>query len=133
MGYYTDFSLNVSIFQNSADASADPQNISPLVKHLLEDEVDEMDVFEGGNCDDGWYGNAKWYEWDADMLLLSKKFPDLLFELDGVGESFGDIWSAYFHDGAHQMCRASIEYPPFSPSEMVQETVDTGGKYSYQS
>ncbi|MDB7829191.1 hypothetical protein [Intestinimonas butyriciproducens] len=92
MGYYTDYTLDVCTATRSEDSFTTANYISPLIKTQLEDEIEKLDVFEGGNCDDGWYGNAKWYDWEEDMLLLSKRFPEVMLTLGGIGEEFGDIW-----------------------------------------
>ena len=115
MGYYTDYTLDVCTATRSEDSFTTANYISPLIKTQLEDEIEKLDVFEGGNCDDGWYGNAKWYDWEEDMLLLSKRFPEVMLTLGGIGEEFGDIWEAYFCDGRVQVCKADIVYPPFDP------------------
>lgn len=99
MGYYTDYRLDVCTATKFGDSFTTANCISPLIETQLEDEIEKLDVFEGGDCDSGWYGNAKWYDWEEDMLLLSKRFPEIMFTLGGIGEEFGDIWEAYFYDG----------------------------------
>lgn len=130
MGYYTDYELYVSAYQDGKQLGY--QSIPALVAKDLEKEIDMMNVFERGDCSTGWYANAKWYEHEDDMILLSKRFPELLFELSGTGEGNDDIWTSYFHDGASQLCVAEIVYPPFDPSKMVKHSLNSDQKYSYQ-
>ena len=132
MGYYTDYRLDVCTATKFGDSFTTANCISPLIDTQLEDEIEKLDVFEGGDCDSGWYGNAKWYDWEEDMLLLSKRFPEIMFTLGGIGEEFGDIWEAYFYDGRVQVCKADIVYPQFDPHAMVEKEVNLVGKYSYQ-
>lgn len=130
MGYYTDYELTISAFQDEMNSGSN--EISALVAKDLEKEIEMMNVFEQGDCSMGWYANSKWYDHETDMLLLSKRFPEVLFELSGVGEEYNDIWTSYFHDGASQHCPAEITYPPFDVSKLVKHTLKTGQKYSYQ-
>ena len=60
----------------------------------------------------------KWYDWRADMLELSRRFPEPLFKLHGEGEEPGDLWECYFHAGKSQLCIAQIVYPPYDPAKM---------------
>lgn len=39
------------------------------------------------------------YEHDYDLIEFSKKYPNALFILDGVGEEYPDIWRKYFKNG----------------------------------
>jgi hypothetical protein len=34
----------------------------------------------------------KWYEWEDDMMVLSRIFPDLIFEVSRRGESYDLDW-----------------------------------------
>ena len=61
---------------------------------------------------------AKWYEWEEDMLKLSKLFPSILFKVDGEGEEAGDIWRAFFKNGKRVKYKAEIRLPHFSPDDL---------------
>jgi hypothetical protein len=67
-----------------------------------------------------WNYNRKaiWLNHEKDMRLLSRKFPSLLFKLEGMGESISDIWVKYFKDGRMQLCRAVISFEPFNDDEL---------------
>ena len=122
MGYYTSYSLSVD-------------DVNPLLAASLEEEVDKMDVFESGDSRNGWYGYCKWYDHDEDMMLLSKRFPGVLFELYGDGEDSEDMWRAYYRDGRMQYCPAIITFNPFSEEELAkcEPIKDTNKVYSHQS
>lgn len=48
------------------------------------------------------------------MIEISKKFPTIHFTLEGHGESWDDIWRAYFFNGKGEEVQARIEFkPPF--------------------
>ena len=134
MGYYTEFELNVYAAEKDDQSGAFTKayHLSPLVKIDLENEIEKMNVFESGDCDSGWYANTKWYDWEDDMALLSKRFPEIFFELHGIGEGFEDMWNAYVFNGAIQYCPAEITYPPFDPSKLVKKESGDGKPYSYQ-
>ena len=88
MGYYTYYSLFVPSF--------DEGKISALRAKEIEAEIDKMNVFDDGELAWGLRCEAKWYDWESDMSLLSKRFPDVLFCLHGDGEDSDDKWDAYF-------------------------------------
>jgi hypothetical protein len=44
-------------------------------------------------------GTHTWYDWEKDMVALSKMYPTYQMELHGVGEEFPDVWKAYFLAG----------------------------------
>ena len=123
MGYYTDYGLTV-------------KHVSPLLKADLEKEVEKMGVFcaDHGSVEEGWYTNAKWYDHDDDMLLLSKRFPNVVFTLYGDGESSDDMWVSYYMNGAQQYASAVITYADFDENKLVPAEIDlsSGKKYSYQ-
>lgn len=77
MGYYTDYTLNVQPHEGDAKC------IDAIAK-LIENEVEKIGIFGDGSVSDGWYANAKWYDYHEDMTLLSKKFPNVIFYLEGM-------------------------------------------------
>lgn len=113
MGYYTDYTLNISgIRRNRSGKLVMEQEIDPGVLNQIHAEIERLEIFDNDE-DYGWYGNAKWYDHDNDMLELSKKFPTVLFTLYGDGEESDDMWYTYYLDGAYQHAPARIEYDDF--------------------
>lgn len=53
----------------------------------------------------------KWYEYNEDMVALSKMFPDTLFELYGEGEDSEDIWKLTVKNGKSYWVAAKIVFP----------------------
>lgn len=45
---------------------------------------------------------AKWYEHDEDMQAVSRRFPDVVFRLHGVGQGSADVWVTWYLDGQRQ-------------------------------
>ena len=84
MGYYTDYELSASYYKiDNNGTRTEVVPIPELVLDCLEKEIDKMNIFEGGSISDTLWASAKWYDWEEDMLLLSKRFPDVLFYLMG--------------------------------------------------
>lgn len=134
MGYYTDYELSASYYKTDNNGTrTEVVSIPELVLGCLEKEIDKMNIFEGGSISDTLWASAKWYDWEEDMLLLSKRFPDVLFYLHGDGENSTDLWDAYFLGGKVQHCPAEIKYDDFDPLKL--SSVDGSDKidsYSYE-
>lgn len=95
MGYYTKHSLEV----------------------LGQTDVDhEEEIFEqyGGVFEQ----DTKWYSFEGDMQEYSKKYPDLIFKVEGLGEEPLDYWIAYFKNGKMQMCPAQITFDEYDESKL---------------
>ena len=52
----------------------------------------------------------KWYDHYDEMVTLSKEFPSLYFQLEGLGEDYNDMWREYFHNGEAMHSDAKIIY-----------------------
>ena len=138
MGYYTDYELTVEFYaRDKLSGKETYRSLDTLTAEEISKELDKMGVFDTIDLIGGWcYANCKWYEHDHDMLLLSWKFPDVLFTLHGIGENSDDMWYAYYLNGKMQYCPAQIEYDEFS----AQRLDDPAGsakflpsdKYSYE-
>ena len=112
MGYYTDFHLDVEIY-NKEDKWYEPapENILKQVQECF------CKLFDWG-CDENDFNwiihhtiNWKWYDHENDMKKLAKLFPDLYFTLEGKGEEVTDIWVKQFHGDEYYEDFAQIAYP----------------------
>lgn len=121
MGYHTCYDLHVSNLQyNTADAYTKSSSIPDIVCRQLEEYIEERGFFDPcGDCGSGWSTVAKWYDWEGDMITMSKTFPEVLFELHGVGDDSEDLWFAYFYQGKVQHCPAKIIYDDFDPKKLT--------------
>lgn len=128
MGYYTDYSLEVSMYRNDGKY----ESVSEELADLIDAEIQKIGVLdEYSSSRDQWWANAKWYDCEDDMILLSKRFPNVLFYLHGAGEDQEDMWDEYFLNGRYQFCRAEIVYDDFDIKKL--ETPDSyAEKYSSQ-
>jgi hypothetical protein len=73
--------------------------------NLYEIETSYGPMREGHTTD-----SIKWYDCTNEMTEISKKFPGVLFEVEGHGEESEDIWKAYFKDGKSQYVKAKIVF-----------------------
>lgn len=132
MGYYTYYYMNIE-----PDPNRNQTKLSEEIQKRLDAEVAKMHVFEEGDSTSGWSGYAKWYDHDQDMLMLSHRFPEVLFTLYGDGEETEDFWYAYYLNGYSQDAPVRFEYDKFDMSKLI-ETNDQSlfapdRKYSYES
>ena len=99
MGYYTWYTL---------DIIKDPDNQE-------EQFWEELDKTTGFAEDFSKYGGseAKWYNWESDMKELSKKFPKMMFRLEGTGEEQFDVWDCHFCNGRSYYRKIQTYWEPF--------------------
>lgn len=132
MGYYTDYDLVAYYYKNDPCCSqVITGNLHGDLLNAVEQEVDQMHILDKGYENGRWYVNAKWYEYEADMCLLSTKFPDVMFELSGQGEDSEDMWIAYFYQGKTQHCPAIITFDDLDLKKMVSKELPQ--EYYYRS
>ena len=67
---------------------------------------------EGTIEEDLHYESHKWYNHTNDMLMLSERFPDVFFELEGDGEESDDFWREYYYDGTSEFAMGEIVFAP---------------------
>ena len=98
MGYYTTYVLK----------------LEPSTPEILKTRIPGSDLL----LEDFFEEPMKWYEHESDLRTISEKFPDVLFVLDGRGESTGDVWRKYFKDGKVQTWKATFEPEAFDPEKL---------------
>jgi len=132
MGYYTQYDLsvskhdpnkaycghifNVSICPNCGlDTTQDFYSILMTIslKELFE-EYEWDDLFE--NMFDN---TCKWYDHNKDMIRISKKYSNTLFQLDGAGEESDDLWRKYFLNGNMQEVQVEVVYGKFDINKLI--------------
>ena len=107
MGYYTEYNLKIE--------GCDFEKATEVIEELRESsDGAEYALNEVGESAE----NCKWYDHQKDLKEFSKKYPDLVFELNGEGEESGDIWKKYFQNGKVQLCNAVIVFPEFDPRKL---------------
>lgn len=112
MGYYTQYNLYVT-------------NVGFLddeVKVAVSNAIDDLNLFDvSGSVEYGWSAYDKWYDHDDDMLALSTRFPDVVFQLYGDGEDSEDRWMTYYKNGRCQVdaLHITVEEDPFDESKLL--------------
>lgn len=108
MGYYTDFRLSV-------------EGSGPVYDKLMA-EKDNVTISRGDYdwnfgrwISENYTENAKWYDWEDDMKSFSREWPNVLFILEGSGEEPGDMWKAWFRNGAMRKIEAKIVFETIDP------------------
>jgi len=96
MGYYTDFTL-------TAEAH-DPAIACEAIMDFAEHSNYSWDIANN----EATLHDAKFYDWVEKLEQASKRFPQVLFRLDGNGEENGDIWAAFAHNGVSERAEAKI-------------------------
>ena len=119
MGYYSSYYLTIKNPKNlSLDKGIGRETELAIAKKLCEisDWFDPSDFDE--NIEKSEYplielissDMNKWYDHYDEMIILSKEFPSLYFELEGQGEDSGDLWREYFHNGEGMHSDAQITF-----------------------
>lgn len=84
---------------------ADPHGTAPdpqFWKQVLQGELD-----------------AKWYESEAHLRRISRRWPNVLFTLSGEGEDHDDQWIQYHQNGRmHEDRRPPWQPAPFDPGKL---------------
>jgi hypothetical protein len=117
MGYNTKFDLDV------IGRESDPVELNRWYEDLNDDKT--FGDYELPLNSDEW-DSMKWYCWEADVKVLSKEYPNVLFVLSGEGEDSGDIWRAYFMNGEVQEVQARIVFDEVDFSKFKR--IDLTGK-----
>lgn len=111
MGYYTQYNLYVT----------NEGFLDDEVKVAVSAAVDDLNLFEvSGSVEYGWSAYDKWYDHDDDMLAISARFPDVVFQLYGDGEGSDDNWMNYYKGGRAQYgaLHITVEEDPFDESKL---------------
>lgn len=111
MGYYTKYTVHI---ETTAD-------IDKVYDKLVDISGYDFDSYDSIFIDDVLYNTlfveGKWYDWEKDMVKLSKEFPNTLFYVEGEGEENGDLWKARVFNGVCHVVNAEIVYPDFPALE----------------
>ena len=129
MGYYTYYDLEVrDLNTKELISEALEAEITRKIAVILELEENEDTTFE-----DLLMEELKWYDYEEDMLNLSKEYPDCVFILQGEGEDHDDNWRNYYCRGFAWGGRAEIVYPEITIDDLLtkikrrqKETQETG-------
>lgn len=100
--------------------SAKAPNLTPDLLHKIDLHLRDMGVIRyvfmsGMFIDDCMYWDSscetRWDCHDDDMLEVSTAFPDVTFQLHGVGEAIHDEWDKYYRNGEMEACYVEVRMP----------------------
>lgn len=124
MSYYTDYSIDV--------VQTDPKTHAPLPlpcpmnkNQFVPQEV--IDFFKQDHIKlafdrvNSFEGRAQWYDWEKELMELSKHHPGLMFIIEGSGEEPDDAWIAWITDGLSQYETKYITHNPFDVHALTPE------------
>ena len=103
MGYYTQYAL-----------TCEPLSSEILYQFWEENENAQMCIDKDGTT----FDDCKWYDHEDDILKFSKKYPDTLFVLTGIGEEKVDIWIFYAKNGKGYKEMATLQFPCFDENKL---------------
>lgn len=119
MGYYTTFKVTmkhtghtpqatevgkyVAEFLGITPAQADEEEVAVRLEQISEYSFDQ-------NKDGSLTMNGSWYDYEKDMVKLSKEYPFVEFLIEGEGEEAGDIWRAKCQNGVFKKQQARIVF-----------------------
>ena len=112
IGYYTYYTMNYY----SDNPEYTTHEYMTKVAKRLEDICgyaigpDEEDINPFGCLENE---PIKWYDHDEDMLILSKQFPNIWFELYGDGEDSEDRWRTLYHNGKMSYSSVIMTYEKY--------------------
>ena len=102
MGYYTYYTLKIK------DSIIDSSYVINELREENEDAKYALDN-EGYSQDE-----AKWYNAEEDIREFSKKYPEVLFILEGQGEESDDVWRTYIQNGKSHSVSGVIKFKAFN-------------------
>ena len=116
IGYYTYFNLSV---RNADDIPIERQREASFALVRLFGWSEENDAYYKERIDKSDYpfdwvsdDSMKWYDWERDMSILAKDYPEMEFVLYGEGEERDDNWRAFFKGDKTVFQMAHIYYDP---------------------
>ena len=96
MGYYTLYTLSV---EKGDPSLLESEEFKDIFLKITDYRLESLDN-----------DTLKWYEYDKNMLEISKLYPDTVFRLEGEGEDRDDNWKSYYCNGDSAESRATIVY-----------------------
>jgi len=97
MGYYTRHAVEI---------------IEGPSESILENETFDVDY----SFEEVQGSSLKWYDCHRDMLDMSMRHPDSVFQVTGFGEEVGDYWRKYYKNG--KWANATHAFSPYKEEEL---------------
>lgn len=118
MGYRTDYHLEATPITEELFEQIDVA----LLEHNRYFGLNERSLNGEKGC---WQDDDDtWFEYEEDMLAISRLFPKVQFILSGCGERNEDQWRQIFVDGRTQRCEGITVFPPFKEGMIVDPNAE---------
>lgn len=117
--------MRINVSEDDRDRFALPDDFSGLeiIGYAVENprmcDNDKAIVFDNRD-------SVKWYDYEEQMIELSRYFPDMVFRVSGEGEDVGDEWQAFFHNGKTERCYSHHYYDKPQSIKWPAEFSDDG-------
>lgn len=113
MGYYTNFDVEITGFQNEEESEFfEFKEIHKKDASLHFIKYSGTSVILPYSISFNLH-QYKWYDWEKDLVNVSKRWPHLMFDINGEGEEATDLWRARIRNGESEIVRAKIVFPEF--------------------
>lgn len=111
MGYYTDFEVSV-VDGDDNDVIALEEALGKYTAYSFSSYPNDGNVY---------LNDAKWYDHEKDMLVVSKlpQFAGKLLLVHGDGEESGDVWDMWVKDGKKFRGTYVMIAPEFSEDKLA--------------
>ena len=108
MGYLTNYKVYATGFK-------DPEEVEFFEFKLKKESEYGFDAARGRGVLEyaGSLSEAKWYNYDENLVKLTKAFPHITVDVEGKGEDDDDHWKARYRNGESETVRAVIMFPDF--------------------
>jgi hypothetical protein len=118
MGYYSDFEI---VFNKKELTIKQQQEILDFLESDNDLCIITDAIRENNNKDQAYYTEKllpeqvdvyykKWYDYQDDLIRLSKQFPYLKIELQREGEDRLDIEKSYYYMSNRQVCTGELKF-----------------------
>lgn len=127
MGYYTNFQLSVTRNGRLIEG----EELEPIIRKIEEISHYTFDEIERNRVI---LWDAKWYDSDYDVAILSMLYPEYRFDLEGDGEEEDDIWESTYINGMvhHRNCgNDMLQTIPEFDSSLMKPCELTKAKLAY--
>ena len=113
MGYRTFFELTIH------DANTFPKDGSELSESEQEEIFNNSNITKIRNISfEMLEESIKWYEFEEDMIEMSKENDNYVFVLHGDGEDSDDCWKCIFYQGKKECVNKIQSFPPINLSKL---------------
>lgn len=116
MGYYTNFDVEITGFQNEEESEFfefKEIHKKDASLHFIKYSGYSVNLVILPHSISFNLHQYKWYDWEKDLVNVSKRWPHLMFDINGEGEEATDLWRARIRNGESEIARVKIVFPEF--------------------